>query len=52
MNIISILLANSFFLLIVLLVLIAVSFRNGHPKKRSKSKVKDDLKKIKEQIYN
>jgi len=45
------LLANSLFLLIVLIILIAVSSSNEKPRKR-RFKVKDDLKRIKEQISN
>ncbi|MBU0760728.1 MAG: hypothetical protein KJ600_00380 [Nanoarchaeota archaeon] len=48
MNIAILLLANSLFLLVVFLILISVLFRNGFAKKSHK--VKDDLKKIKEQI--
>jgi len=49
MNLDALLLANGFFLTLVLAILLGIlAKQNGH--KPKKSKVKDDIKKIKEQI--
>ncbi|MBI2452502.1 hypothetical protein HYV50_05535 [Candidatus Pacearchaeota archaeon] len=45
----EILTANTFFLLIVFIVLIIIHVKNGNSKKESK-KIKEDIKKIKEHI--
>jgi len=46
MNIPTLLLANSFALLLVLIVFILISFKNGH----KDLEVREDIDKIKEQI--
>jgi uncharacterized membrane-anchored protein YhcB (DUF1043 family) len=50
MNIEMVLVANSFFLIVILLVLIMVLVRNGEGNGRKKTKIKEDIEKIKEQI--
>ena len=49
MGVITILLANGFFLLILLIILFAILFSNGNTKQAAR-RVKEDLAKIKEQI--
>jgi len=51
MSIELLLMANSIFLFIVFIILLAVSLSEEQPKKK-RFKVKDDINKIKEQIAN
>jgi hypothetical protein len=49
MELLKLMLANGFFLAIVLIILIFFSLRNGHSV-HSRSKVNEDIRKIKNQI--
>ena len=50
MDVAIILLANGFFLSLILLVLLIILAFNGYSKPRKRKKVSEDLKKIKDQI--